>query len=126
MGSYRGLTRRKDKERICLCLRREEKGSCESVHYSTAVFKSFFRIRTTLVKMSSRYETVNPLMLRAAKRGLMIVNMFLNTYKSIFLKTFEREMIIRSHTTTLPQIIFELSLYSKVTFKNMREADDTF
>ena len=48
------------------------------------------------------------------------------TYKSIFLKTFEGEMLIRSQTTTFLQIFCELSLYSKVIIKSMRVADDTF
>ena len=64
----------------------------------------------------------NPLMLRAAKRGMMILNIF---YLGFSWKTFEGEMFIRSQTTTLPQIVFELSFYPKVIFKNMTEADDT-
>ena len=35
-------------------------------------------------------------------------------------------MLIRSHTTTLPQIFGELLLHSQVIFKNMRVPDDTF
>ena len=45
---------------------------------------------------------------------------------SIVLKTFEGKMFIRRQTTTPPQILFEVSLYLKVIFENMREADDTF
>ena len=48
------------------------------------------------------------------------------TYKSILMKTFEGEMLIRSQTKTLLQIYCELSLYSQVIFKSMRVADDTF
>ena len=48
------------------------------------------------------------------------------TYKGIFWKTFEGEMLIISLTTTLLQIICELLLYCKVISKIMRVADDTF
>ena len=48
------------------------------------------------------------------------------TYKSIFLKTFEGEMLIRSQTTTLLQIFYEILLCSQVIFKSMKVADDTF
>ena len=48
------------------------------------------------------------------------------TYKSILLKTFEGEMLIRSQTTTFLQIYCELSLCSHVIFKSMKIADDTF
>ena len=48
------------------------------------------------------------------------------TQKSIFLKTFGGEMLIRSQTTTLLQIFCELLLYSKVIFESMKVADDTF
>ena len=34
-------------------------------------------------------------------------------------------MLIRSQTTTLLQIFYELLLYSQVIFKSMRVADDT-
>ena len=46
------------------------------------------------------------------------------TQKSIFLKTFEGEMLIRSQTTTLLQIFCEMLLYSQVIFKSMKLADD--
>ena len=48
------------------------------------------------------------------------------TYKSIFLKTFEGGMLIRSQTTTLPHIFYEILLCSQVIFKSMKVADDTF
>ena len=48
------------------------------------------------------------------------------TYKSILVKSPEREMLIRSQTKTLLQIFCELSLYSQVIIKSMRVADDTF
>ena len=47
-------------------------------------------------------------------------------HKSIYLKIIEGEMLIRSQTTTLLQIFYELSLYSQVIFKSMKVADDTF
>ena len=45
--------------------------------------------------------------------------------KGIFWKIFEGEMLIRSQTTTLLQIFCELLLYSQVSFKSMKVADDT-
>ena len=48
------------------------------------------------------------------------------TYKSFLWKTFEGEMLMRCHTTTLLQIFCEVSLYSQVIFKSMRVADETF
>ena len=48
------------------------------------------------------------------------------TYKGIFWKTFEGEMLIISLTTTLLQIFCELLLYCQVIPKNVRVADDTF
>ena len=48
------------------------------------------------------------------------------SYKSIFQKTIEREMLIRSQTTTPLQICFTLSLYSQVILKSMSVADNTF
>ena len=48
------------------------------------------------------------------------------TQKSIFLKTFQGEMLIRSQTTIRLQIFCELSLYSQVIFKSMKASDDTF
>ena len=48
------------------------------------------------------------------------------TYKNIFLKIIEEEKVIRSQTTTLPQIFCELSFDSQVIFKSMRVADEPF
>ena len=48
------------------------------------------------------------------------------TYKSILLKIFEGGMLIRSQTTTLLQIFYEILLCSQVIFKSMEKADDTF
>ena len=48
------------------------------------------------------------------------------TYKSIFWKTYEGEMFIRSQTTTLLQIFCEFSLCSQVIFKSMKVADVRF
>ena len=48
------------------------------------------------------------------------------TYKSIFLKMFEGEMLIISPTKTVLQIFCELMLYSQVIFKSMKVADATF
>ena len=42
----------------------------------------------------------------------------------IFQKTHEGEMLIRSKRSTLLQMFCELSLYTQVIFKSMREADD--
>ena len=46
--------------------------------------------------------------------------------KSIIWKILEGEMLTRSQTTTLLQILSELTLYSQVMFKSMKVADDTF
>ena len=46
--------------------------------------------------------------------------------KAFFMRTFEEEMLIRSHTTTLIQIFCELLLNYQVIFKGVRVADDTF
>ena len=48
------------------------------------------------------------------------------TYRSIFQKTFEREMLVQSKRSTLLQIFCELLLYTQVVSKSMRLADDTF
>ena len=49
------------------------------------------------------------------------------TYKSIFLKTFEGELLIWSQTTTLLQIFCELKLLNpQVIFKRIRKADGAF
>ena len=48
------------------------------------------------------------------------------TSKSIFLITFEGGMLIRSQTTTLLQIFYEILLCSQVKFISMKVADDTF
>ena len=48
------------------------------------------------------------------------------TCKGIFWEIFEGYMFIISRTTTLLQIFCELSRYSRVIFKGMREADDPF
>ena len=45
--------------------------------------------------------------------------------KAFFLKLFEGEMLIRNQTSTLLQIFCKLLIYSHVTFKSMRVADDT-
>ena len=65
---------------------------------------------------------INPFTLREAITGLTILNIFF--YQEHFLKIFEGEMLIRSHTTTLLQIFCELLLYSQVIFKSMEVADD--
>ena len=67
---------------------------------------------------------LKPFTFRAAKTDLRILKYI--TYQSIIWKTFEGEMIIRSQTTTLLQICYELSPYLQVIFKSMRVADDTF
>ena len=64
----------------------------------------------------------NPLTLRAAKRGLTILEIF-NLQKE-FLKTFEGEMLISSQTTNPLQIFCKISLHSQVIFKSMKVADD--
>ena len=48
------------------------------------------------------------------------------TCKGIFWEIFEGEMFIISQTTTLLKIFCELSHYSRVIYKSMREADDPF
>ena len=58
---------------------------------------------------------------REAKTGLTILDHF--SYKTIFWKTFQREMLIISQTTTLLQIFCELKLYSHVIVKSMSVAD---
>ena len=45
-------------------------------------------------------------------------------YKSIFLKTFEWQMLIRRQTTNLLQIFCKIWLHSQVIFKSMKVADD--
>ena len=81
-------------------------------------------MRRVFSKYSNWSHTLNPITLRAAKRGLTIWK-YLN-YKHIFLKTFEGGKIITSQTRTLLQIFCEFLLYLKDIFKSMRVADDTF
>ena len=68
--------------------------------------------------------SINPLMLRTAKTGLTILEIFSN--KSIFWKIIEGKMLDRSQTTTLLQEFCELLLSFKVILKSMKVADDTF
>ena len=73
-------------------------------------------------KQNTSWSGLNPLTLRAAKRGLTILEIF--NVQNIFLKTFEGEMLITSQTTNLLQIFCENSLYSQVIFKSMKVADN--
>ena len=68
------------------------------------------------------YVHINPFTLRAAKRGLTILEIF--PLQKHFLKTFEREMLIRRQTTNLHQIFCEISFRSQVIFKSMKVADN--
>ena len=46
--------------------------------------------------------------------------------KSTFWKIFGREILIRTHSTTPLQIIFEFKLNSKVICKNITDPEDTY
>ena len=88
-----------------------------------SLLKHTYILKKTIRNLSTM-QYVNPFTLRAAKEAWQIRKYF--TYKSIFLTTFEGGMLIRSQTTTLLQIFYEILLCSQVIFKSMKVADDTF
>ena len=72
----------------------------------------------------NRLMHINPFTLRATKTGLAILKIF--RLQNIFWKTLEGAMLTRSQTRSPLQIFWEFLLNSKVIFKSMRIADDTF
>ena len=89
-----------------------------------------WRTRTTILQSAGKVSIAlvrAPLLTHShsdrPKKAWQIWKYF--TYKSIFLKTFEGGMLIRSQTTTL-LIFCEILLCSQVIFKSMKVADDTF
>ena len=76
------------------------------------------------MRMSCGDEIVDPFTLRVAKKGLTILEIFLQ--QKYFVKYLKEKVLIRSQTTYLFHIFCEFSLYSLVISKSMRVADGTF
>ena len=66
---------------------------------------------------------INPFTLRAAKRGLTILEIF--QLQKLLHKNIGRRNVDQKPNNNSAWNIFELSLNSQIIFKSMREADDT-
>ena len=105
-----------------------------SVHVTSRMFiacnkkKITMALAMCLFNLASRWVKLGEILTHShserPKEAWQIWKYF--TYKSIFLKTFEGEMLIRSQTTTLLHKFYGILLCSQVIFISMKVADDTF
>ena len=107
--------------------------------YDSWIFKKLEAISESLAPVLNPFKLVelswlsgriilttylNPLMLKAAKSSWQFWWNLLIKIKIV--KIFEREMFIRTSSTTFPQIFFKIILDSKVIIKSTEDPDDNF
>ena len=93
--------------------------------HKSSVFFSEFMVKSKIIFKSfiGQDDTGEPIYTQSSQnRPADFAKYF--THKSIFLKTFEGEMFIRSYSTILDQMFCGLLLNSQVIYKSSRVADN--